>query len=58
VKHVVQRHGGEIDIQSEPGKGSRFRLIFPAARVRRSAAGAESSSPAGPSSADVRATVD
>jgi two-component system phosphate regulon sensor histidine kinase PhoR len=37
VKHVVQRHGGELDIQSEPGKGSRFRLIFPAARVQDAA---------------------
>ena len=37
VKHVVQRHGAELDIQSEPGKGSRFRLVFPAARVRVSA---------------------
>ena len=35
VKHVVQRHGGEIDIQSEIGKGSRFKLVFPASRVRR-----------------------
>nr|WP_316638996.1 phosphate regulon sensor histidine kinase PhoR [uncultured Roseateles sp.] len=38
VKHVAQRHGGELDIQSEPGKGSRFRLMFPAARVRALAA--------------------
>lgn len=34
VKHVVQRHGGELDIQSELGKGSTFRLVVPAARVR------------------------
>lgn len=34
VKHVAQRHGGELDIRSEVGKGSTFRLVFPAARVR------------------------
>jgi two-component system phosphate regulon sensor histidine kinase PhoR len=34
VKHAVQRHGAELDIESEPGRGSRFRITFPAARVR------------------------
>ena len=38
VKHVMQRHGGEVHIGSEPGQGSNFRLIFPALRVRRRAA--------------------
>ncbi|MFG6428580.1 phosphate regulon sensor histidine kinase PhoR [Roseateles sp. LYH14W] len=35
VKHVMQRHGGELMVQSEVGKGSRFRLAFPAARIRQ-----------------------
>jgi len=37
VKHVMQRHGGELKIESELGKGSKFTLIFPASRVLQSA---------------------
>jgi two-component system phosphate regulon sensor histidine kinase PhoR len=37
VKHVAQRHCGEIDIHSELGKGSSFKLVLPASRVRRRA---------------------
>jgi two-component system phosphate regulon sensor histidine kinase PhoR len=29
----MQRHGGELKIESELGKGSKFTLIFPASRV-------------------------
>jgi two-component system phosphate regulon sensor histidine kinase PhoR len=36
VKHVMQRHGGTLTITSEVGKGSCFKLIFPANRWRQS----------------------
>ncbi|NDP62339.1 phosphate regulon sensor histidine kinase PhoR [Polaromonas sp.] len=35
VKHVAQRHGAELQIESQVGQGSCFCIVFPAARVRR-----------------------
>jgi len=32
VKHAAQRHGGILDIQSTPGSGSQFSIVFPAKR--------------------------
>lgn len=33
VKHAIERHGGELHIESEPGEGSEFRCTFPASRL-------------------------
>jgi len=29
VKHVIEAHGGKVEVQSTPGKGSEFTLLFP-----------------------------
>ncbi|HYX42074.1 MAG TPA: ATP-binding protein, partial [Pyrinomonadaceae bacterium] len=31
VRQVVREHGGEIEVESEHGRGSTFRLRFPVA---------------------------
>ncbi len=34
VKHVAQRHNAELKIDSTPGLGSTFAILFPASRLR------------------------
>src|SRR5215218_8165195 len=29
VRHIAHAHGGEVDVESAPGKGSRFTLMLP-----------------------------
>jgi two-component system, OmpR family, phosphate regulon sensor histidine kinase PhoR len=47
VKHVAHRHGGEIDVTSELGKGSTFRLTLPPVRLRRALSAADVPAPSG-----------
>jgi signal transduction histidine kinase len=35
TRKIVQQHGGEISLTSEPGKGTCFRLRFPRSRLPR-----------------------
>jgi len=29
IRHIMDAHGGRVELESEPGKGSTFRLVFP-----------------------------
>jgi len=37
VKHVLSRHQAQLEVHSEPGKGSTFTALFPGARRRTAA---------------------
>ena len=34
VKHVMQRHGGHLQVESDLNKGSQFTLLFPSSRLK------------------------
>ncbi len=46
VKHILTRHQAELEIESEPGKGSIFSAAFPAQRIRAAAEAAEAANAA------------
>ena len=45
TEYLCERHGGELSVVSEVGKGSTFALVFPASRVRAASDGSGLAAP-------------
>jgi signal transduction histidine kinase len=43
VRHITQAHGGEVEVESTPGKGSKFTLSLPLAVAAQQASGSAAS---------------
>jgi signal transduction histidine kinase len=40
VRHITHAHGGEVDVESTPGKGSKFTMSLPLRNIQEPATGA------------------
>jgi two-component system, NtrC family, sensor kinase len=53
VSQVVREHGGDVEVESKPGGGTRFRLTFPAWNATRAVADASKLHPNGKADSEV-----